>query len=300
MGRKEQYLSKNWKLSYDAPLFKSECTFLPDFFVQLEQKKEYLISLLRGYQRVAIAFSGGVDSSLLAGCALEALGDENVLLIFGRSPLLKQEEIEHALGRLSLENGRFASMFEVVDLNPLQWADFIRNDKERCYVCKHRLYRCFIEKIKHRGHFVFCDGTNADDVRSNRPGLRAIEELGVQTPLAKAGLNKFEVRALGRQLGLVSWQRPSASCLATRIPTHTPITQERLRRIEFLEAGLEKMGFVGCRVRLLDPDEKDVLIELTAMDFKFIESEGVLSEIFKFFRNNGVRKVMLDLEARMG
>ena len=203
--------------------------------MQLDTKIEHLKSILQACGQVALAFSGGVDSSLLLKCALGTLGVGNVLVLFARSELLKPEEIERAANWL-VENGYpQGGQMEIVQLHPLGWKEFVGNGENRCYFCKRRIYSLFRERMEMRGFTCLIDGTNTDDFKGRRAGLRAIHELGVRMPLVEAGFDKANVRFLSQQLGLATWDRPSASCLATRIPTGMEITSQRLRRIEVFE-----------------------------------------------------------------
>jgi pyridinium-3,5-biscarboxylic acid mononucleotide sulfurtransferase len=267
--------------------------------MQLEAKAERLKSLLRSCGRVAIAFSGGVDSSLLLTCALEALGSGNVLVLFAQSELLTQEEISLATNWL-VENGYPQGVeMEVIQLRPLAWKDFVRNGEDRCYLCKHRIYSTFRNRMETRGLSCLIDGTNTDDFKGHRAGLRAIRELGVMMPLVEAGFDKTDVRNLSQQLGLTTWDRPSASCLATRIPVGMEITSQRLRQIEVFEKGLGRLGLAGCRVRLSNSRQDVVCLEISAKDFEIVIDSGIRKEIQRFFHNYGVNKVLLDLEGRV-
>jgi len=267
--------------------------------VQLEAKVERLKSLLRTYGRVALAFSGGVDSSLLLKCALETLGIGNVLALFARSELLTQEDIVRASNWL-VENGYPRGVeIEFVQLHPLDWKEFVKNGEDRCYLCKHRMYSTFRNRMETRGFSCLIDGTNTDDLKDHRPGLRAIRELGVTMPLAEAGFDKTDVRSLSRQLGLTTWDRPSASCLATRIPVGMEITSQRLRRIEVFEKGLERLGLPGCRVRLSSSHQDVVCFEISTQNFEMVADSDNRSEILGFFHDYGVIKVLLNLEGRV-
>ena len=267
--------------------------------MQLEAKAERLKSLLRSCGRVALAFSGGVDSSLLLKCALETLGIGNVLVLFAQSELLTQEDIGLAANWL-VENGYPQGVeIEFVQLYPLDWKEFVKNGEDRCYLCKHRIYSTFRQRMETRGFSRLIDGTNTDDLKGHRPGLRAIRELGVTMPLVEAGFDKIDVRSLSRHLGLTTWDRPSASCLATRIPVGMEITSQRLRRIEIFEKGLGRLGLAGCRVRLSSSHQDVVCLEISTKNFELIPDSDIRSEIQRFLYDHGVKKVLLNLEARV-
>ena len=266
--------------------------------MQGKDSNERLRAILQTYGRVALAFSGGVDSSLLLKCALDTLGVGNVLVLFARSELLTAAEIERAV-QWPVENGYAQGVaMEIMEPYPLGWKEFVSNAPDRCYCCKLRMYTMFRERMESCGFSCLIDGTNVDDLKGDRAGLRAIHELGVRMPLVEAGLDKSEVRALSQQLGLATWKSPSASCLATRIPTGMPITRQRLRHIELLEKELERFGVVGCRVRLSGEGQDVVQVELRGKDFNVLADPGIRLTILRLFQNHGVGKVLLDLEGR--
>lgn len=266
--------------------------------MHLDDKAQRLRAILRGYCRVAIAFSGGIDSSVLVKCALDTLGAGNVLLLFGRSLLLKSKEIERA-ENWPLNNGYPRGVeVEVLDLQPLAWKEFVNNSEDRCYLCKLRIYTLFRQRMEQVGFSLLLDGTNTDDLKGKRAGLRAIHELGVKMPLVEAGFSKADTREYGRRLGLNNWEHPSSSCLATRVPAGMMITSQRLRRIEDWENGLEKFGLKGCRVRLAKDGDDVVHVEIDRSDFEFLLSSGIRLSILRFLQNSGVNKVLLDLEGR--
>jgi uncharacterized protein len=253
---------------------------------------------LRAYGRVAIAFSGGIDSSLLVKFALDTLGAGNVLLLFGRSELLKPGEIERAENWPANNGYPRGVELEIIDLQPLSWKEFVNNSEDRCYLCKLRIYTLFRQRMEKAGFSILLDGTNTDDLKGRRPGLRAIHELGVKIPLVEAGFGKIDTRECGRRLGLSNWEDPSSSCLATRVPSGMMITGERLRRIEYWENGLERFGFAGCRVRLGNDRDDVVYVEIGRSVFDLLLASGIRLSILRFFHKSGVAKVLLDLEGR--
>jgi uncharacterized protein len=266
--------------------------------VHSDHKIDRLRAILRPYGRLAIAFSGGADSSLLAKCALDTLGTNNVLLLFAESELLKAREVERVAQWLAANGCPPDVALERVPFHPLSWEEFTRNSEDRCYSCKLRIYSLFREHMAKRHFSLLADGTNADDLKSHRPGLRAIHELGVLTPLVEAGLSKPDVRLLGRQMGLAGWNNPSDSCLATRIPTGLSITSGRLRQIEQLEEGLGLLGLHGCRVRLDPRDARCVRLETADSNFEILLDAAIRSSILLFFRNNGIETVLINLAGR--
>ena len=266
--------------------------------MHLEEKFRRLAAILLECKQLAIAFSGGIDSGLLLKCALDVLGAGNVLVLFARSELLRSDEIERAENWPAANGYPRGVELETVNIQPLGWKDFVANSADRCYFCKFRIYTLFRERMEKRGFLLLADGTNIDDLKSARPGLRAIHELGVRMPLVEAGLDKNEVRRLSRQMGLADWNRPSSSCLATRIPAGLQITGERLDRVRHWEEGLERFGFVGCRVRMDRHDPAAVSVQLADADFGQLKDPGIRLSLLRFFRSSGIRRVLVDLEGR--
>ena len=239
---------------------------------------------------MAIAYSGGTDSSLLLSIADDVLGGR-VVGIMARSVLQAAHEVREAV----LFAGRRGIQLEQVDFDPLSWPNFCENSRDRCYICKKKMYASFLATIP--AGVGLMDGTNIDDLSTDRPGLRAIRELLVRTPLVEAGLSKFEVRTLSKELGLVTWNLPSSSCLATRISRGSKITLEKLDLVEKGERYLVSLGFSGCRTRLVG---NGVVITLTKGDFNRIVSDEMRFEIRNFFENLNLPKVFLDLSERQG
>lgn len=266
--------------------------------MHLRDKVEKLHRTLSDFGRVAIAFSGGVDSSFLLKSALDVLGAGNVVILHGRSCLQKKVEQERAETWLSRHGYSSDIDHLFIELQPLGWKEFISNPKERCYLCKHRLYRLFLDELDKRGIHVLLDGTNTDDLKDRRPGLRAIHELGVQTPLVSCGLGKADIRELSRELKLDTSDQPSSSCLATRIPHGLEITVQRLERIAAWEDGLAELGFDGCRVRMDVKSERIVYLQLIQADLDHFVNPAIRRAVFRFFKNTGVSQVYLDLEGR--
>ncbi len=264
----------------------------------LQEKAEQLHSILCSYGQVALAFSGGVDSSLLLRCALDSLGPGNILVLNARSCLQKPHEQER-VGSWFVRHGPGDGVRRVfVDLQPFSWPEFVRNPENRCYLCKCRLYRLFLDEAGKCGITRLIDGTNADDMQSQRPGLRAISELGVGTPLAAADLSKNDVRSLSRTMGLDTWNQPSSSCLATRIPYGLDVTGDRVKLIAALEQDLERLGFAGCRVRLDRHNSATVLVQLRHSDFARFGRQVQQNNVTRFFYDSGIKNVYLDLKGR--
>jgi uncharacterized protein len=262
------------------------------------EKTARLGRLLRDFGRVGIAFSGGADSSFLLRAALAVLGADKVLALHARSCLQKKEEQERA-ATWPQRHGLTAVRLRVVELEPLQWPEFVRNPPERCYLCKQRIYQLFQAKLAEQGIAVLLDGSNVDDLelgQAGRPGLRAIAELGVRSPLADCGLSKEEIRALSCELGLDTWHQPASSCLATRIPQGMEITAARLELVAAMEQVLAEAGFFGCRARLVD--EAAVCLHLQEQDMDRFWRGQIRKPLCRELKKQGAKKIFLDLDGR--
>ena len=197
--------------------------------------------------RIAVAFSGGVDSSYLLYAARTAGCD--VRAYFIKSQFQPRVELNEAI-RVA---GRLGVALTVDALNIVGITEVANNPPDRCYHCKTQMLSRLRELAKADGFHILCDGTNADDDISDRPGIRALEEQGVYSPLRDSGLTKAEIRHLSKQAGLSTFDKPSYSCLATRIPEGTTITVRLLEKIERAEEKLYEMGYTDLRVRFIPP-----------------------------------------------
>lgn len=193
---------------------------------------------------VLVAFSGGVDSGLVAALAQRALG-ERCVAVTAAAETLAGEELDHAR-RLAAEIG---IRHEVTVYSELDDPEFRANPRHRCYVCQGMRMDRMMELAAEGGFATVCDGTNASDPGPDRPGLRAVSERGVYSPLLAHGVTKAEARRLARALGLTVWDRPADACLSSRIPHGQLVTLPKLRRIEAAEAELRRRGFRVLRVR---------------------------------------------------
>ncbi len=266
--------------------------------MQSRDKVEEFHRILSDYGRVGVAFSGGVDSSFLLKSALDILGAGNVVILHARSCLVKETEQKRAATWLSRHGYSSEIDARFIDLQPLGWKEFVNNPGDRCYLCKLRMYKRFLEEIESLDIHVLLDGTNTDDLKDRRPGLRAIHELGVQTPLVSCGLGKAEIRDLSRELQLDTSDQPSSSCLATRIPQGLEITEQRLQRIAAWEEGMASLGFDGCRVRMDAAAESVVYLQLLRDSLDQLYNPTIRRAVFRMLKNKGIDKVYLDLEGR--
>ena len=238
------------------------------------------------HPRAALAFSGGTDSAYLLCAALRAGAD--VHAYFVKSAFQPQFELTDAetLAR------SLGAALTVLPLDVLADACLAANTADRCYHCKKRIFSAIAEAAARDGYDLLLDGTNASDDPSDRPGVRALRELSVRSPLRECGLTKPEIRRLSREAGLFTWDKPAYACLATRIPTGTPITAATLERTERAEAYLASLGFRDFRVRLLGSAAK---LQLRAEQLPLLlETRGaVLRELKRHYDG-----VLLDLEVR--
>jgi uncharacterized protein len=271
----------------------------------LKNKLARLQELLQATGKAAVAFSGGVDSTLLLRVACDSLGPEMVTALQAVSCLIpEQDQIKTKELVTAPENGIHCS-YNIVPVQPLHWPEFVVNSEQRCYFCKKRIYGALHAAMSLGGHSptpdpsprftCLLDGTNTDDLQEHRPGLQAIQELSVGTPLAQAGLNKKDIRSLARKMGLTNWNQPSNSCLATRIPVHQKITRVILERIAQAEKFLQKKGFTGCRVK---PGQDTVSVQVMTKDLGRLLAESSRLEITQHLATLGFDNIFLDSEGR--
>ncbi len=238
------------------------------------------------HPKAALAFSGGVDSSYLLSAALDA-GAE-VRAYYVKSEFQPRFEYEDAL-RLAEE---LKADMRVITLPVLEAPMVRENPADRCYYCKKAIFGAIGAAAAEDGFPLLLDGTNASDDAGDRPGMRALRELAVRSPLRECGLTKTEIRRLSKERGLFTWNKPAYACLATRIPSGETITPEKLRRTEAAEAYLASLGFTDFRVRLLDGCAR---LQLPADQIPQLleKRETVTAELKKSYR-----AVLLDLEPR--
>ena len=270
----------------------------------MREKYNQLKRILTEYGKVAVAYSSGVDSTFLLKVARDTLGRDNVLAVTVNSAFLTSGEL--AQTKTFVDDNEINHI--VINVSPLSIKEIVDNPPDRCYFCKKEI---FSQIIRHsREYFDGCDikvleGSNIDDLSDYRPGMKAIAELSdvVRSPLKEAGLTKAEIRELSKELGLSTWDKPSAACLASRIAYGDTITVEKLRLVEEAEKIVKGAGYLQSRVRIHGKDDKYIArIEIMQSDIVgFISDEATRNDIYDRIKKLGFAYVTLDLGGyRMG
>ncbi|MEQ1792782.1 MAG: ATP-dependent sacrificial sulfur transferase LarE [Nitrospira sp.] len=256
--------------------------------LSLEHKLHHLREIFAAMDSVLVAYSGGIDSTVVLKVAYDQLGDSAVG-VTAISPTFPAVELDAAT-RVAKEIG---VRHELVQTDQLQIPAFTENDANRCFHCKTDLYRLLGKLKETRGAAVIVDGTNLDDLGDDRPGLKAAREWGVRSPLVEAGLSKADIRSLAKDFGLSNWDKPAAACLSSRIPRGVMITREKLSRVEQAEEVLFAEGFRHCRVR----DHGEIArIEVGQDELSQILDGERSARISRRIKELGFRFVTIDLE----
>lgn len=254
----------------------------------LEQKLEQLKTIFSEMEQALIAYSGGVDSTLVAKIACDVLGDR-ALAVTAMSPSLLPEELEDA----RIQAATIGIPHEIIQTHEMDNPNYTSNPVNRCYFCKSELHDTLKPLALQRGYPYVVDGVNADDLRDYRPGIQAAKERGVRSPLAEVGVTKAEVRQLSKQLGLPWWDKPAQPCLSSRFPYGEEITVAKLQRVGRAEIYLRRLGFSNLRVRC---EGDTARIELPPEQIKEFVLNTDLPTLVSAFQEFGFVYVTLDLE----
>lgn len=255
--------------------------------MNLAQKKTALIRRITALKSVLIAFSGGVDSTLLLKIAHDVLKD-GVVAVTAMSALQPAHEAETAMEQAEAMGVKHVTFHA----RALADTEFVKNEPDRCYRCKRFLFQDLLPMAHELGLAHVAHGANVDDLKDYRPGFRAAEELGIVAPLLDAGLGKQEIRILSRQLKLSTWDKPAMACLASRIPYGTRLTGKRLEMVDAAEALLYQEGFGSCRVRYHDTIAR---IEVSEADIQRFQDNALRRNLVEKMKKLGFTFITVDL-----
>ncbi|MGD1921850.1 MAG: ATP-dependent sacrificial sulfur transferase LarE [Pleurocapsa sp.] len=253
-----------------------------------DRKLKQLRDLFQNMEKALIAYSGGVDSSLVAKIAYDVLGDRALAVTAVSTSLLPEELID-----AQTQAAQIGINHELVETHEMDNPDYTANPVNRCYFCKSELHDTLKPLALKRGYPYVVDGVNADDLKDYRPGIQAAKERGARSPLAEIQVSKSEVREISRSLGLAWWDKPAQPCLSSRFPYGESITVTKLQRVGRAEIYLRKLGYQNLRVRSVEDTAK---IELSPEDISTFVQQVDLPQLVKTFQDLGFVYVTLDLE----
>ncbi len=256
--------------------------------MMLTEKLEKLKALFVEMEQALIAYSGGVDSTLVAKVAYDVLGDR-ALAVTAMSPSLLPEELEDA----SLQAATIGIRHQIISTHEMENPNYTSNPVNRCYFCKSELHDTLKPLAIELGYPYVVDGVNADDLHDYRPGIQAAKERGARSPLAEIGITKAQVRQISQELGLPWWEKPAQPCLSSRFPYGEEITVAKLQRVGRAEIYLRKLGYQNLRVR---SEGETARIELPPQQIKEFVLKTDLQSIVSAFQEFGFLYVTLDLE----
>jgi len=256
--------------------------------MMLTEKLEQLKALFVEMEQAMIAYSGGVDSTMVAKIAYDILGDR-ALAVTAVSPSLLPEELEDA----SIQAATIGIPHQIIQTHEMENPNYTSNPVNRCYFCKSELHDTLKPLARKLGYPYVVDGVNADDLHDYRPGIQAAKERGARSPLAEVGITKAEVRQISKELGLPWWDKPAQPCLSSRFPYGEEITVAKLQRVGRAEIYLRKLGYQNLRVR---SEGETARIELPPEQIKEFVLKIDLPSVVSAFQEFGFLYVTLDLE----
>jgi len=251
-------------------------------FVRLQE-------IFKSMEKVLVAFSGGVDSTLLLKVAQDTIGNKNVLAVTALSPLYPERELAGVKKLIQT----LGAKHRLIQSNELEIPGFSKNPSNRCYYCKSKLFKELLDLAKEEAIPFVVEGSTLDDDKDHRPGRLAIQELGIRSPLKEAHFTKMEVRELSMALGLPTWDKPSFACLASRFPYGEEITEQRLRMVDEAEDFLFGLGFKQVRVRHYGDLAR---IEILKEEMERLMNGSLREKVVKRLREIGYTYVTLDLQ----
>lgn len=253
-----------------------------------KDKLDALRRILKDLGSLAVGFSGGVDSSFLLAVAKDVLG-KKAIAVTALDESVPERELNEAKAFCQERNIKHI----ICRVNPLKEESYRNNSPDRCYYCKHGIFTRIKEVAKENGIEYVAEGSNMDDLGDYRPGLKAVEELAVKSPLREAGLYKADIRSLSKAMGLPTWSKPAYACLASRFVYGEEITEEKLHMIDRAEQFLIELGFVEERVRMHGNMAR---IEVPAADIPRLASDEIRTAVYEEFKKIGFLFVALDMK----